>query len=120
MLLFILIIFTFFIGEENKLPTFRLQGFVEESNLKSDYIKELCYNNNGTLVCSPFGNGVRLLSGVKQFPKEEQNEAGNVLKEIKYITSHKNTVLTAKFAPESMLLASGCLDGQVSFYRPKI
>ena len=92
---------------------------MEESNLKPDYIKELCYNNDGKLVCSPFGNGIRLLSGVEQFPEEEKEE-NNVLKEIKYITSHKNTVLTAKFAPESMLLASGCLDGQVSFYRPKI
>ena len=108
-----------FTGEENRLPSYGLHGFIEESNLKSEYIKELCYNSDGRLVCSPFGNGVRILSSCQQFP-ETNSEQENVLKEIKYITSHKNTVLTAKFAPHSMLLASGCLDGQVSFYRPRI
>ncbi|XP_066915952.1 DDB1- and CUL4-associated factor 10-like [Clytia hemisphaerica] len=93
---------------------YELESYIEESNLNSDYIKELCYNNDGRLVCSPFGNGVRILSCYKDDFSNKQS-----LKEIKYITGHRNTVLTTKFATHLNMFASGCLDGQVSFYKPK-
>jgi len=96
--------------------SYKLDSFIEESNSTPGYIKELCYNNNGRLICSPYGYGVRLMSTVNNY----EDKTPKQLKEMKYITSHKNTVLTTRFSPHLTLLASGCLDGQVVFYHPQL
>lgn len=101
--------------------TSRLQAYTEEPNLASGLIKELCYSPDGRVICSPYGNGVRLLSyntECDSFP-EAPTGTPQELTELKYITSHKAPVLTARFANDLPIMASGCLRGQVSFYQPK-
>ncbi len=99
-----------------------LTHFLEEANLGRGFIKEVCFNLDGRIICSPFGNGVRILAFDKEcgelsccaFKKPRK------LTEIKTLISHKNTVLTSKFSPCLPILATGCLDGVVSFHLPKI
>ena len=110
-----------FLDTSSGMLTSRLQGYIEEPNLASGYIKELCYNYDGRIMCSPFGNGIRLLgfnSNCDELSKCEPNEPRKLV-EVGYITSHKHPVLTTRFAQSLPILASGCLGGTVSFYQPK-
>ena len=99
-----------------------LQGYVKEPNLAGGYIKEVCYNHDGTIICSPFGNGVRLLAFNSECDPflECLSDGPSELEELKFIASHKSPVLTTRFANHLPILASGCLGGQVSFYQPKL
>lgn len=98
----------------------RLQSYIEESNLASGFIKELCYNQDGRIICSPFGNSIRLLAydrNCNDLVECYQNPSPLI--EIGFVTSHKNSVLTTRFSPTLPILASGCLGGQVCFYQPR-
>ena len=106
-----------FILDESQSQFYQLESYIEELNSTPGFIKELCYNNDGRLIFSPFGYGVRMLSAntTENSPKKPSK-----LQEQKLICSHKNTVLTTRCAPYFSMLASGCLDGQVVFYQPKL
>lgn len=98
----------------------RLQSYIEEPNLASGFIKELCYNQDGRIICSPFGNSIRLLAydrNCNDLVECYQNPSPLI--EIGFVTSHKNSVLTTRFSPTLPILASGCLGGQVCFYQPR-
>ena len=98
----------------------RLTHFVEEPNVGRGFIKEVCFSNDGRLICSPFGYGVRLLS----FDPACSELCDNVpsqpmqLHELTSNMSHSNTVVTTKFSPTHNLLVSGCLNGKVDFHQP--
>lgn len=40
----------------------RMLYYIEEANKGKGFIKELCFSTDGRLICSPYGNGIRLLS----------------------------------------------------------
>lgn len=101
----------------------RLTHFIEEANVGRGYIKELCYSNDGRIICSPFSHGVRLLSfssNCDELSTLQPKSPGIKLHEIGTNVSHSNIVLCTKFSPVHPLLVSGCLDGRIVWYQPRL
>ncbi|XP_011297026.1 DDB1- and CUL4-associated factor 10 [Fopius arisanus] len=102
----------------------RLTHYIEEPNVGSGYIKELCFSADGRLICSPFGYGVRLLA----FSNECQELSNCVpsinesqqLFELATNISHSDIVLSTKFSPRHCLLVSGCLSGKIVWHQPVV
>ncbi|XP_063979018.1 DDB1- and CUL4-associated factor 10 [Diachasmimorpha longicaudata] len=102
----------------------RLTHYIEEPNVGSGYIKELCFSADGRLICSPFGYGVRLLA----FSNECQELSNCVppfnepqqLHELATNISHSDIVLSTKFSPRHCLLVSGCLSGKIVWHQPVV
>nr|XP_031843052.1 DDB1- and CUL4-associated factor 10 [Nomia melanderi] len=88
----------------------RLTHYIEEPNVGSGYIKELCFSADGRLICSPFGSGVRLLAF-----SGDCSELSNCvppfesvqLHELATNVSHSGIVVSTKFSPRHCLLVSG-------------
>ena len=102
----------------------RLTHYIEEPNVGSGYIKELCFSADGRVICSPFGNGVRLLA----FSNECQELSDCVpsfnesvqLHELATNVSHSDIVVSTKFSPRHCLLVSGCLSGKIVWHQPVV
>ncbi|XP_015119258.1 DDB1- and CUL4-associated factor 10 [Diachasma alloeum] len=102
----------------------RLTHYIEEPNVGSGYIKELCFSADGRLICSPFGYGVRLLA----FSNECQELSNCVpslnesqqLYDLGTNISHSDYVLSTKFSPRHCLLVSGCLSGKIVWHQPVV
>ncbi|KAM8966176.1 DDB1- and CUL4-associated factor 10-like [Sarcophilus harrisii] len=99
----------------------RLTHYIEEANVRSGYIKELCFSPDGRLISSPHGYGIRLLGFDTQCNEFFHclSPRARPLKEIYSLSSHNDVVLTTKFSPTHCQIASGCLGGCVSLYQPK-
>lgn len=102
----------------------RLTHYIEEPNVGSGYIKELCFSADGRLICSPFGYGVRLL-GFSENCSELSNcvppyNESIQLNEIAINTSHSGIVVCTKFSPRHCLLVSGCLSGRIVWHQPVV
>ncbi|XP_065661005.1 DDB1- and CUL4-associated factor 10 homolog [Hydra vulgaris] len=105
---------------ENETNSNRLKYFISEPSAAPGYIKELSFNEDGSLICSPFGNSIRFLAFNKKCDSEPID--GNkpcCLEEINFVTFHNFPVLTARFAFGLPLVASGCLGGHVCFYQTR-
>ena len=97
----------------------RLTHYIEEPNVGRGFIKEISFNHDGRLICSPFGFGVRLLAFsdscselcdcVPTSPVQLYEVTSNI--------THSSVVVTTKFSPTHGLV-SGCLDGKVDFHQP--
>lgn len=101
----------------------RLTHYVEEANVGRGFIKELCYSNDGRIICSPFSHGVRLLAfspNCDELSTLQPQFPGIKLHEIGTNVSHSNIVLCTKFSPVHPLLVSGCLAGRIVWYQPRI
>lgn len=98
----------------------RLTHYIEEPNVGRGFIKEVCFSNDGRLICSPFSFGLRLLA----FDPECNELCDTVplqplqLHEVTSNMSHESIVVTTKFSPVHKLLVSGCLNGKVGFHQP--
>jgi WD repeat-containing protein 32 len=98
----------------------RLLYHTEEPNVGRGFIKELCFSNDGRLVCSPFAYGTRLLA----FDKDCHELCDAIpnqplqLVEVASCMSHRHVVVTTKFSPVHCMFVSGCLNGKVSFHQP--
>ncbi|XP_078051832.1 DDB1- and CUL4-associated factor 10 homolog isoform X2 [Augochlora pura] len=101
----------------------RLTHYIEEPNVGSGYIKELCFSADGRLICSPFGYGVRLLAF-----SSDCSELSNCvppfesvqLHELATTVSHSGIVVSTKFSPRHCLLVSGCLSGKIVWHEPVV
>ncbi|XP_076759821.1 DDB1- and CUL4-associated factor 10 homolog [Xylocopa sonorina] len=100
----------------------RLTHYIEEPNVGSGYIKELCFSADGRLICSPYGYGVRLLAF-----SSDCSELSNCvppynecikLHELAMNVSHSGIVVSTKFSPRHCLLVSGCLSGKIVWHQP--
>lgn len=102
----------------------RLTHFIEEPNVGSGYIKELCFSADGRLICSPFGHGIRLLAFSNECQELSNCVTGNnepiQLHELAMKISHSDIVLSTKFSPRHCLLVSGCLSGKIVWYQPVV
>lgn len=101
----------------------RLTHYIEEANVGRGFIKELCYSNDGRIICSPFSHGVRLLSfspNCDELSTLLPKLPGIKLHEIGTNVSHSNIVLCTKFSPVHPLLVSGCLAGRIVWYQPRL
>ncbi|XP_017889816.1 DDB1- and CUL4-associated factor 10 [Ceratina calcarata] len=102
----------------------RLTHYIEEPNVGSGYIKELCFSADGRLICSPFGYGVRLLAFSSDCSELSNcvppyNESMQ-LHELAANVSHSGIVVSTKFSPRHCLLVSGCLNGKIVWHQPVV
>lgn len=102
----------------------RLTHYIEEPNLGSGYIKELCFSADGRLICSPFGYGVRLLAFSSDCSELSNcvppyNESMQ-LHELAANASHPGIVVSTKFSPKHCLFVSGCLSGKIVWHQPVV
>ncbi|KAG7191124.1 hypothetical protein KM043_007156 [Ampulex compressa] len=102
----------------------RLTHYIEEPNVGSGYIKELCFSADGRLICSPFGYGVRLLTFSSDCAELSNcvppfNESVQ-LHELATNVSHSGIVVSTKFSPRHCLLVSGCLGGKIVWHQPVV
>ena len=100
----------------------RLTHFIEEPNVGSGYIKELCFSADGRMICSPFGKGLRLLAFSNNCQElsdcvPSSNESMELV-EVASIYKHGDIVASTKFSPRHCLLVSGCLGGRIVWYQP--
>lgn len=102
----------------------RMLYSIEQPNKGRGLIKEECFSSCGRLICSPYGVGVRLLAfspDCLELPHAlEQQNGPNKLHELKYLDSHKDTVVSTRFSPVQPLLVSGCLQGKIVWHQPQI
>ncbi|XP_030369689.1 DDB1- and CUL4-associated factor 10 homolog [Scaptodrosophila lebanonensis] len=105
----------------------KLLYYASETNNKPGFIKEPGFSADGRIICSPYGNGVRLLgyqADCSDYPShqlfEEVKRSPRKLVEIAKVTEHQDVVLCAKFSPREPLLVSGCNGGEVTWYRPHL
>ncbi|KYM75680.1 DDB1- and CUL4-associated factor 10 like protein [Atta colombica] len=102
----------------------RLTHYIEEPNVGSGYIKELCFSADGRLICSPFGYGVRLLAFSSDCTELSNcvppaNESVQ-LHELATHIGHSDIVVSTKFSPKHYLLVSGCLGGKIVWHQPVV
>lgn len=102
----------------------RLTHYIEEPNVGSGYIKELCFSADGRLICSPFGYGVRLLAFSNDCAELSNcvppaNESVQ-LHELATHIGHSDIVVSTKFSPKHYLLVSGCLSGKIVWHQPVV
>nr|ADG64897.1 hypothetical protein GA13587 [Drosophila pseudoobscura] len=105
----------------------KLLYYASETNTKPGFIKEPGFSADGRIICSPYGNGVRLLgysADCCDYPSyktfEEVKQSPRQLVELAHITEHQDVVLCAKFSPREPLLVTGCNSGEVTWYRPNL
>ncbi|KAH8381557.1 hypothetical protein KR093_008210 [Drosophila rubida] len=103
----------------------KLLYYASETNNKPGFIKEPGFSADGRIICSPYGNGVRLLAyqeDCSDYPNiqmlDQIKEKPRQLVELANITEHQDVVLCAKFSPREPLLVTGCNQGEVAWYRP--
>lgn len=98
----------------------RLSHYIEEPNVGRGFIKEICFSNDGRLICSPFGNGVRMLAFDRSCHElcDSVPRSPVALQEIVTNTNRGGTVVSNKFSPTDALLVTGCLEGKIGFHQP--
>lgn len=101
----------------------RMLYYAAEPNKGKGFIKELCFSSDGRLVCSPYGNGIRLLSFSKDCQELPyalpQNGIAQRLNEVLVNTEHhSDIVVSTKFSPRAPICVSGCLRGELFWYQP--
>lgn len=99
----------------------RLTHYMQEKNAGKGYIKELCFSADGRLICSPYGRGVRLLAFNNRLQElcycvpDRPQELFTVAEMNDY---HRDVVVCCKFSPRQYQMVSGCLGGEIVWYRP--
>ena len=100
----------------------RLLYYRPELNTDPEVIKEIHFNNDGRLLCSPHGFGYRILafsSDVGEICDTQRLDFPSPLVDVKTVFCHQRAVTVAKFSPRQFLIASGSLDGTVRFSHPE-
>ncbi|KAL7012267.1 hypothetical protein ACKWTF_014729 [Chironomus riparius] len=104
----------------------RLLYYCAEPNEGKGFIKELCFNNDGRLICSPYKSGIRLLSFSKDCDElanilptsYKSNVLPQKLTEVFLKPDqHQDIVVSTKFSPRAPIVVSGCLSGELSWYQ---
>lgn len=99
----------------------RLTHYREEKNVGKGFIKELCFSSDGRLICSPYDKGVRLLAFNDRIQElcycvpDRPQELFTVSEINNY---HSDVVVCCKFSPRQYQMVSGCLGGEIVWYRP--
>jgi WD repeat-containing protein 32 len=106
----------------------RLLYYCSELNEGKGFIKELCFNNDGRLIVSPYKCGIRLLAFSKnceELPFVLPSSSAKMpimpqkLHEILVKPDqHEDIVVSTKFSPRAPICVSGCLRGTLSWYQP--
>lgn len=101
----------------------RLTHYMEEKNVGRGFIKELCYSPDGRIICSPYDNGVRLLGFNENYQELTYcvpAKARQLVQLVEMSGYHSSIVVSCKFSPTGLLLVSGCLNGEIVWYKPML
>lgn len=101
----------------------RLTHYIKEPNVGKGFIKELCFNWDGRIMCSPFNKGVRLFSfnsNCNELSMCVPEHPQQLYSLVEYNDYHPETVISCKFNYLHHFLVSGCLGGQIVWYKPKL
>lgn len=98
----------------------RLLHYIEEPNVGRGFIKEICFSNDGRLVCSPFANGVRMLAFDASCSElcDCVPLSPSKLHEVVTNINRGGIIVSNKFSPTDALLVTGCLEGKIGFHQP--
>lgn len=98
----------------------RLMHYITEPNVGRGFIKEICFSNDGRLICSPFSNGFRMLAFdascselcdcIPTSPRKLLEVVANM--------NRGGIIVSNKFSPTDALLVTGCLEGKIGFHQP--
>lgn len=99
----------------------RLTHFIQEAPVGKNYLKEVCYSNDGRIICSPFENGIRLFA-YNEDCQEVCYCVGDGRQDLHTIATlpneHKQPVVGCKFNPVHYQMVSACLEGNIHWYKP--
>ncbi|CAL4103752.1 unnamed protein product, partial [Meganyctiphanes norvegica] len=98
----------------------RLTHYIKEPNVGRGFIKELCFNSDGRLICSPYAHGVRLMMFDSKCSELSTcvTSTPQQLYDVSTSICHSNCVVSTKFSPTHCLLVSGCLNGKIVWHQP--
>ena len=102
----------------------RMLHYSQETNKGKGFIKELCFSSDGRIICSPYGNGIRLLgfsNDCQELPYAlPTDDVPQRLSEIQTnMEMHSDIVVSTKFCPRTPIVVSGCLRGELVWYSPQ-
>ena len=92
-----------------------------------DFIKEISFSPDGRLVADPSSNTVKLLAATSECPMFDlhfRNPMENASCPSEFcdlqcpLSEHQSPVLCCAFAPRDVLLATGCMDGEICIHQP--
>jgi len=110
-------------------PDQRILAIKEHKFYAHEYIKEISFSPDGRLIATPVSNTVKLLTVTSEctdpnlyFQNPRQNSLlSSELYDVQCsLTSHKDPVLCCAFAPRDVLLATGCMNGEIFIHQPVI
>ncbi|XP_045472959.1 DDB1- and CUL4-associated factor 10 [Harmonia axyridis] len=101
----------------------RLTHYKREESVGKGFIKEVCFSQDGRVICSPYKRGIRILGfseKAEELPYCLSKEAQKLHTLVTSTDYHKDVVVCCKFNPVHMRLVSGCLGGDIVWYDPCI
>ena len=110
-------------------PDQRMLAIKEHEFYARDFIKEISFSPDGRVIATPLSNTVKLLAATSNCPNFDvhfRNPLQNTslpseLCDLQCtLIEHQNPVLCCAFAPRDMLLATGCMDGEIYIHQPVI
>ena len=89
-----------------------------------EIIKEISFSPDGKVIASPSFSTVKLLAATSECPDldyflNRTSLPSHELYDLKCpLIEHKSLVTRCAFAPRDMILATGCVDGEVYIHQP--
>ena len=107
-------------------PGDRILAMKEDLHVASEHetIKEISFSPDGKVIASPSFNTVKLLAATSECPDldyflQSTSLPSHELYDLKCpLIEHKSLVTCCAFAPRDMMLATGCVDGEVYIHQP--
>ena len=108
-------------------PDKRVLAINEHEFYARDFIKEITFSPDGRLIATPLSNTVKLLAATAECPvfdvhfrnPMENASLPSELYDLQCpLIEHQSPVLCCAFAPRDVLLATGCMDGEIRIHQP--
>ena len=108
-------------------PDKRVLTVKEHEFYARDFIKEITFSPDGRLIATPLSNTVKLLAATSECPNfdayfhnpMENASLPSELCDLQCpLIEHQSPVLCCAFAPRDVLLATGCMDGEIRIHQP--
>ena len=112
----------------NDFPDHRMLAIKRHEFFAPNFIKEISFSPDGRLIATPVSNTVKLLAATSeclnfdlhfQNPKQNTSPSPCELLDVQCpLREHHSPVLCCAFAPRDVLLATGCMDGEIYIHQP--
>ncbi|XP_046859047.1 DDB1- and CUL4-associated factor 10 homolog [Xenia sp. Carnegie-2017] len=98
----------------------RFSHYIQEFDSAEGYMVQQSFSADGRILASPYAQCVRLLAFNSTCSMWMKESHPKTLQEVKIVFGHSHHVVCCKFSPSELLLASGCLGGDILFHEPKL